>query len=653
MTPARTPEKAIPEDEQDLEVLLDHLKRNRGFDFTGYKRASLARRIQKRMHYVNLVRYADYMDYLEVHPEEFAALFNTILINVTSFFRDESAWEVMARDVIPELLERKTAGSQLRVWSAGCASGEEPYTLAIILAELLGPEEYRERVKIYATDVDDEALAKARQATYTEREVAGVPPKLLEKYFERNESNFIFRKDLRRQVVFGRHDLIQDAPISRVDILVCRNSLMYFNAETQSRILARFHFALNEGGILFLGRAETLLTHASTFQPIDLKRRISIKVPRGNLNLRDRLLLMAQNGNEDGGSPAVGQHLRLREIAYDTAPVAQLVVDVNGSVVLANERSRALYGLATEDVGRPLQDLKISYRPVELRSLLERTYSERRSVLVRDVEWPLPGGEIRWLDLQLVPLIDTNGQMLGASIAFMDVSAAKRLQHDLEQTNHELEAAYEELQSTNEELETTNEELQSTVEELETTNEELQSTNEELETMNEELQSTNEELTTINEELRQRSDQVNQLNGFLEGILTSFRGGVAVVDTEFQILVWNDRAEDLWGLREGEVVGKHFLGLDIGLPVERLKQPMKAALSGAKEYAEVEVDATNRRGRPIRCRITFSRLVNSSKEPQGVILVMDEVSTNGADGKPNERATVVATNDRKKKKTLS
>ena len=652
MSPARALEKKAPEGEQDLEVLLEYLKRNRGFDFTGYKRASLARRIQKRMHAVNIARYSDYVDYLEVHPEEFASLFNTILINVTSFFRDEGAWEVLARDVIPEMIERKPRGAQIRVWSAGCASGEEAYTLAIVLAETLGVSEYKERVKIYATDVDEEALAKARQATYSEREVANVPAPLLEKYFERTDSSYTFRKDLRRQVIFGRHDLIQDAPISRVDLLVCRNSLMYFNAETQSRILARFHFALNDGGILFLGRAETLLTHASTFQPIDLKRRISIKVPRGNLNLRDRLMLMAQNGGDESGSTQVGQHLRLREIAYDTAPVAQLVVDGSGALVLANERSRSLFGLATEDVGRPLQDLKISYRPVELRSLLERAYSERRSVRVRDVEWPLVGGEMRWLDLQLVPLIDTSGQTLGASIAFTDVSAAKRLQHDLEQTNHELEAAYEELQSTNEELETTNEELQSTVEELETTNEELQSTNEELETMNEELQSTNEELTTINEELRQRSDQLNQVNGFLESILTSLRGGVTVLDKDFKILVWNDRAEDLWGLRENEVVGKHLLGLDIGLPVEKLKQPMKTALNGDEDFVEIVVDATNRRGRQIRCRITASRLVSPAKQPQGVILVMDEIrSPDESDG--NSRKSVAAKDNDRKKKTAS
>ncbi|HVX37953.1 MAG TPA: CheR family methyltransferase [Gemmatimonadaceae bacterium] len=621
---AATRAQVPPESDRDLEVLLDYLKRSRGFDFTGYKRASLARRITKRMQAIDVRDYADYVDYLEVHPEEFAALFNTILINVTHFFRDEGAWEYFAQEVVPKVVSKKPPEAPIRVWSAGCASGEEAYTLAMVLCESLGSEAFKERVKIYATDVDEEALAKARQAIYTEREVEGVPPALLAKYFDRVDASYCFKKELRRQVIFGRHDLIQDAPISRVDILVCRNVLMYFNAETQARILTRFHFALNDHGVLFLGRAETLLTHASTFMPLDLKRRISIRVPRAKLHFRDRLMLMHESGGDDP-SPTFSAHVKLRDFSVDAAPLAQIVVDAAGIVVLANERARTLFGISPEDVGRPLQDLKISYRPVELRSLLEQVYAERRPVVMREIEHSTGSGEIRWLDLQVVP-ISENGTPLGASLAFTDVSAAKRLQQDLEHANQELEAAYEELQSTNEELETTNEELQSTIEELETTNEELQSTNEELETMNEELQSTNEELTTMNEELRQRSDELNQVNGLLESILTSLRGGVIVVDSDMRVLVWNARAHDLWGLREEEVVGKHFLGLDIGLPVERLKQPMRAALSNAKgDGAEVVVDATNRRGKAIRCAVGITRLVTPARDLRGLILVMNEV----------------------------
>jgi two-component system, chemotaxis family, CheB/CheR fusion protein len=622
-----------------LSALIDYLKRSRGFDFAGYKPASLERRIQKRMEMIGILDYADYIDYLEVHSEEFATLFNTILINVTAFFRDPAAWEFLTDQVIPDLLTRKAAPAPIRVWSAGCASGEEAYTLAMILAEAMGIAAYKERVKIYATDIDEEALTRARQASYDAREVAGVPPNLLERYFEQVDGLFSFQKDLRRNVIFGRHDLIQDAPISRVDLLVCRNTLMYFNAETQSRILTRFHFALNDGGVLFLGRAETLLTHANTFAPVDLRRRISVKVPRASLNLRDRLLLIAQNGPPDEGGNGAELQIRLREAALDAAPLAQLVVDVNGSVVLLNERARALFVLSNADLGRPIQDLKISYHPVEIRSCIDKAYTERVPVLLRDVEWHSPGGETRWLDLQVLPLLDGAGALLGASIAFTDVSSAKRLQRELEHANQELETAYEELQSTNEELETTNEELQSTVEELETTNEELQSTNEELETMNEELQSTNEELQTINEELRQRSDELNNVNAFLESILTSLRGGVTVVDADLKVLVWNENADDLWGLRADEVVGHHLLNLDIGLPVERLKQPLRECLAGQRQFTEMQLDATNRRGKTIRCRVTCSPLLGPNHMIRGAIVMMEDLDAQSAtdsrrDGRP-------------------
>ena len=620
-----------------LEALIDFLKRNRGFDFAGYKPASLERRIQKRMQSVGVGDYAEYIDYLEVHPEEFAALFNTILINVTAFFRDPAAWEYLASDVIPEIIARKGSNAAIRTWSAGCASGEEAYTLAILLAEALGADAYKDRVKVYATDIDEEALTRARQATYSEREVAGVPPELLAKYFEHNNGTYAFRKDLRRNVIFGRHDLIQDAPISRIDLLVCRNTLMYLNAETQSRILTRFHFALNDGGVLFLGRAETLLTHAHTFTPLDLRRRISAKVPRANLNLRDRLMLLAQNAAGEENGHGVEAQVRLRESALEVSPVAQLVVDVNGVLVLANERARLLFSLVANDLGRPIQDLKISYRPVEIRSCIDQAYSERRPVLLRDIEWRSSAGETRWLDVQVMPLMETGGVVLGAGIAFQDVTAAKRLQRDLEHANQELETAYEELQSTNEELETTNEELQSTVEELETTNEELQSTNEELETMNEELQSTNEELQTINDELRQRSEELNSVNAFLESILASLRGGVAVVDREFNILVWNDQATDLWGLRAEEVIGRQLLALDIGLPIERLKQPMRDCLSGERPSIEIELEATNRRGRSIVCRVGCAPLRDPNGAIRGVIVTMNEAESHSAAEVPREK----------------
>lgn len=223
----------LPHKDVDFENLLQYLRTNRGFDFTGYKRSTLMRRVTKQMQYLNIENFANYQDYLEVHPDEFKTLFNTILINVTAFFRDPLAWEYLAKEIIPNIIKNKQKNEQVRIWSAGCASGEEAYTLAIILAEILGIEDFRHRVKIYATDIDEEALNQARQASYSVKNIHAVPLELRDKYFDLVNKNYVFHQDLRRAVIFGRHDLLQDTPISRLDLLVCRNTLMYFNSETQ------------------------------------------------------------------------------------------------------------------------------------------------------------------------------------------------------------------------------------------------------------------------------------------------------------------------------------------------------------------------------------------------------------------------------------
>jgi two-component system, chemotaxis family, CheB/CheR fusion protein len=270
---------------------------------------------------------------------------------------------------------------------------------------------------------------------------------------------------------------------------------------------------------------------------------------------------------------------------------------------------------------------------VELRSMIDQVSISRRAVAIREVEWLFGPDDARWLDVHISPLTDPGGSaLLGVSVSFVDVSVGRRLRADLEQAKHELETAYEELQSTNEELETTNEELQSTVEELETTNEELQSTNEELETMNEELQSTNEELQTTNDEIRVRSEELNELNGFLESILTSLRAAVVVVDADLKVLVWNERAEDMWGLREEEARGKHILGLDVGLPIEQLKKPMRSVLTHGNGHESLKLEAINRRGRPIEVQVTTSPLRTRAKAVRGVILLIEDGSQGAVDG---------------------
>lgn len=608
-----------PTDEA-FEALLRYMRDSRGFDFTGYKRTSLMRRVRHRMDHAGYDNFEQYLDVLQASSDEFSALFNTILINVTAFFRDPDAWEFVRTDVIPRMLAERGPDDPIRVWSAGCASGQEAYTLAILLAEALGPDGFRQRVKIYATDIDEEALGEARAASYDERAIESMPPDLLERYFEQVNGRYVFHKDLRRAVIFGRNDLVKDAPISRVDLLVCRNSLMYLNAETQRNVLGRLHFALAAQGTLFLGHAEMLLSHADRFTPLNLKHRVFRKAAGSHTGL-DRYDPAAAMYDRHGELPGL---TTVRELAFRASPVAQIVVTGEDTVAMINQQAESIFGLSARDIGRLLRDLEVSYRPVELRAYIEQAKVERRSARIQEVKWQRPGSETVWFEIHVNPLVDAENGLLGVSIVFFDVTATRALVDKVVQTNRQLEAAYEELQSTNEELETTNEELQSTVEELETTNEELQSTNEELETMNEELQSTNDELHTINDALRERSIELDDARTFLDSLVNSIHLGMVVVDREMRVVVWNRYCEELWGLRADETAGVPITSLDINLPLDTVRPLIGNAFADSDQTGEVIIDAVNRRGRATRIRVTCTAFRSLEGGVKGALLLMEE-----------------------------
>ncbi|MHB1468379.1 MAG: CheR family methyltransferase [Solirubrobacteraceae bacterium] len=485
----------------------------------------------------------------------------------------------------------------------------------MILAEELGEQAFRERVKIYATDADEGALTRARQAVYGRDAVKGIPPEALERYFEATAQGHAFRPDLRRSVIFGRNDLVQDAPISRVDLLISRNVLMYFTAEAQTRILERFNFALAEDGFLFLGKSEMLITHTDLFTPHDLKRRVFRRV--GRHELRDRLSFVA-GGLEIAETE---RYAELRSGGFALAPTAQILVSRTGFVVDINQRARELFACAPADVGRPLHDLSISYRPADLRSAIEQAYELKEAVTLNRVPWRPEGGEEHVLEVEIRLVPGTNGLPLGVTISFEDSTALTTLAAEHEERKRELETAYEELQSTVEELETTNEELQSTNEELETTNEELQSSNEELETMNEELQSTNDELATMNQDQQERSSELDRVNMFLEGILASVGVGVVVLDRSGAVQVWNGDSAELWGLRADEVEGRALTSLDVGLPVSELEDMLDDAVHRGVS-ASRDVDAVNRRGRRFSCAVTARPLLAPGRGVSGVLLLM-------------------------------
>ncbi len=605
----------------EFEALLRYLAASRGFDFTAYKRSSLIRRTRLRMQSVGVLSFGQYLDYLQANAEEFSRLFDALLINVTSFFRDTAAWDFLRANVVPEIVARKSRGrtDPIRVWSSACSSGEEAYSVAMLFADFLDGESVADRLKIYATDVDESALSIARAGIYSARAVSAIPTTAREKYIEGTDNRWVVKQDLRRSVIFGRHDLLRDAPIGKLDLLLCRNALMYFNSESQEKVIPRFLFALNEGGVLFLGKAESLLVSHSGFAPLDARLRIFKKVVPGE-------------GRDGYGGPAFAsddpprtagpvEPDRLRAIVLDADPSAQVIIDPSGVVVMINAAARQLFHLTQRDVGRAIHELELSYRPVELRSIIERVRADRRTIITSDIKLAV-GSEERWFEVQVVPLV-SGDTLMGVRVAFIDTTVQKRLQGEVERSRGELETAYEELQSSNEELETTNEELQSTVEELETTNEELQSTNEELETMNEELQSTNEELEAVNEGMRARGGELDNLTEFLQSILRSLRFGMVVLSRNLDVEVWNPQAEDQWGLRFDEVRGRSFASLDVGLPVDALLPAVRECINDPSNERRLSLSAVNRCGHRVMSDVAIVPRLNDDRSVRGVILLIE------------------------------
>jgi two-component system CheB/CheR fusion protein len=530
-----------------LKDLLQEFAEQRNFDFRGYKKTTLERRFRRRMFQLNMPGYAEYGNYIRQHPEEMNRLLTTILINVTEFFRDPPAWEILRHELLPPLLNRLKPGHSFRAWSAGCASGEEAYSIAMLLAEHFGPRIRDYDIKIYATDIDDEELNAARRGEYSLEAVRKIRPEWREKYF-RGKELLRVNREIRRLVIFGKSNLAQDAPISHVNLLVCRNLLIYFDSNLQKQILNRLHYALDPNGILFLGKSESQLTNSQQFQRLNSRWRIFRRIS-GSLVLEDRvemthdIMRSATNESTRAGVEleTLKQHQRH---LMETLRVGVIALDLDDVVLQLNTYAQTLFGLAPSNmVDKPIGATELYSRLPELGPRLAATrLNNEASRLETRVK---VGTEEKLIEVTLRPLVDERGERTGTMIYLEDQSIQEKLQATVE----ELESTSEELQSANEELETTNEELQSTNEELETTNEELQSTNEELETTNEELQSLNEELETTNQELEERTKELDQVNSVYSQTLEKMRLPVMLVNQERHIEFWNSRALTLFGFK--------------------------------------------------------------------------------------------------------
>ena len=547
----------------NLEEFLQFLAEEREFDLRGYKPNTLERRIRKRMGQLALPDYTTYVDYVRANPSETNQLLDTILINVTEFFRDPEAWDVIANSILPFLLKRLRTGDSFRAWVAGCSSGEEAYSLAILVAEFFGPRITEFDIKIYATDVDDSALNTARRGEYPAERLRRVRPEWRHKYFSSATLPRVHR-DIRRMLIFGRSDLAQDAPISHVQMIVCRNVLIYFDSITQMHILNRLHYALDPGGILFLGKSESKLSNSTMFKPVDSRWRIF----RKNHAEEGREIRRSSSSRKDEPMTPNEKSPREEELArvklYYSALLEVLEpgifsLDGNDVLLTENKSALALWGLSgSKLVGQHIAESALASRCPELVQRLEESHRNPGKQVKFDCAVKVDDGQ-HMLAVSIRPVNGENGQRAGSLIYAEDISHREKLQTTIEQ----LEATGEELQSANEELETTNEELQSTNEELETTNEELQSTNEELETTNEELQSLNEELENMNEELEFRTRELDSVNSRYAETLERMPWAVTVLDSDGKVQFWNSAAEKLFDIQANSVIGLELSQLPI------------------------------------------------------------------------------------------
>ena len=522
-------------------------------DFRNYKVSTILRRISRRMAVAHVASLRDYSDYMRAHPEEITELVKAFLIKVTGFFRDPEGFDFLKQAVLPELIERaRDNGRILRVWSAGCATGEEAYSMALLIADALGPSLPEWSIKIFATDLAADAIAFARRGLYPETVLSDLPSDYRERYFERLDHGYRVSKMLRETVIFGQQDISRGVPFPRIDLVVCRNLLIYLTPELQETVLDLFAYSLHQShGYLFLGKAETARPTKAMFELVNKKWKIyrCVGAPHsfppyhasqyvshvvdGRREMRARPPGVPSSYEVTAADTDVTQLRRINEtmLRYVTAGV--VIIDRSYRILTINAAGRRLLGIRDPAYD---QDFLHSVRGLpyqDIRAAIDLAFREHSTTNLRDLELDqLAVGSGRYLDFTVMAMPVEAGAPELALITVVDTSEGTQAKKRLEAVqreqvelvnelsaankrfanmNKELQETNEELQAANEELMLTQEELQATNEEFEATNEELQATNEELETNNEELQATNEELQTTNDELTARTFELHHL----------------------------------------------------------------------------------------------------------------------------------------------
>jgi len=512
-----------------------------GHDFSNYKQNTILRRTERRMALHHIDQISEYVHYLEQKPDEIIALYKDMLITVTNFFRDAEAFEILERKVLPELLKSKPDGGSVRIWVAGCSTGEEAYSMAILLAEAMTNLKKHLEVQIFATDLDSEGIERARVGIYPENIAADVSSERLQRFFVREDAGCRVKKHIREMVVFAAHDLVKDPPFSRLDLVICRNVLIYMNALLQRKILRLFDYTLNPDGVLLLGTSETIGGLTERFEPINAKWKIFRH--KGTIPRTHMVHPLAVFDNfKDEGQGARGADIRKfaeRTILQSYAPPCVLV-DKKYNIVYFNGRTE-MYLLPP--VGEPTFNvLKMARDELryKLSTMLHKAGTQKKTVVCEGVKIKHNGGLLT-INLIVRPITEPAAMSGLLMVVFESKKPVGKLSGRKEKKTvvsndvEPREALEQELQSTKEHLQTTIEEIETSNEELQSTNEELQSTNEELDTSREELQSTNEELQTMNSELQEKVEELSNANNDLNNLLGSTEIGTIFLDNNLRI----------------------------------------------------------------------------------------------------------------------
>jgi two-component system, chemotaxis family, CheB/CheR fusion protein len=534
---AHAKDAALKVGETTMQKIVSLIHEQTGIDFTSYKPNTVARRIQRRIGIAQVANPEDYLEFLEQSPQEVAMLGRDLLINVTRFFRDGEVFDVLRGEILPAILKRAAARKALRIWVPGCATGEEAYSIAILVQELVTARGEKWDVKIFATDVDKVSIEYAGRGLYPKSIAADVAPELLSRFFVQESGALQICSEIRKQVVFARQNILGDPPFTKVDLISCRNLLIYLRAESQKKVMALLHFALRPGGYLLLGTSEAIGDRENAFETVDAKMRIFQKRRDSSVQIEDAVSgVPIAAGSLDSGrgsasrervSPGKKQQLKLWETIS-----ARLMAEFGTTCLVLNEKYEILHSFGepqrflTVQPGRAsLSVLKLVPRALSLAlsGALRRAAKEQQAVGYSRV--PLPGrGRGRTVDLKVEPLAAESDQT-GAMLVFFQepqIALAAAKSHEFNPSSESIERIADletELESTKEKLQAATEDEETTHQELQAANEELLAGNEELQSSNEELESVNEELTTLNTEYQQKISELIVSNNDLENFL--------------------------------------------------------------------------------------------------------------------------------------